>query len=87
MHGAYKVLNIMISVSGELCQERGPMNKSMAASCCRQMGSQLPPGDQNITREMLENITEVLKDNNLKSVWLSPKERNGINWTWINNGN
>ena len=62
------------------------MNKSTAASCCHQMGSELPPGDHQITREMLENMTEVLKDNNLKSVWLSPTERIGINWTWINNG-
>ena len=58
----------------------------MAASCCHQMGSELPPGDQNITREMLENMAEILKDNNLKSVWLSPVESQGNDWTWINNG-
>ena len=62
------------------------MNKSMAASCCQQMGSELPPGDQNITREMLENMAEILKDNNLKSVWLSAVESRGNDWTWINNG-
>ena len=61
------------------------MNKSMAASCCQQMGSELPPGDHQITRDMLENMAEVIKDNNLKSVWLSPTETKDINWTWINN--
>ena len=62
------------------------MNKSMAASCCQQMGSELPPGDQNITREMLENMAEILKDNNLNSAWLSAVESRGNDWTWINNG-
>ena len=62
------------------------MNKSMAALCCQQMGSELPPDDQNITREMLENMAEILKDNNLKSAWLSPTEGKALNWTWINNG-
>ena len=73
-------------ISDELCHEKGPMNKSMAASCCHQMGSELPPGDHNITREMLENLAEILKDNNLKSVWLSPIENRSVNWNWINNG-
>ena len=70
----------------ELCQDKGPMNKSTAASCCHQMGSELPPGDHIITREMLENMAEFLKDSNLKSIWLSPTETKGINSTWINNG-
>ena len=63
------------------------MNKSMAASCCQQMGSELPPGDHNISREMLENMAEVLKDNNIKSVWLSPTETKEDKWTWVNNSN
>ena len=87
MHGAYKVLHIMISVSGQSCHDKGPMNNSLAALCCQQMESELPPGDHNITREMLENMVEILKDNNLKKVWLLPTERKGINWAWINNGN
>ena len=62
------------------------MNKFTAASCCHQMGSELPPGDHIITREMLENMAEVIKDSNLKSIWLSPTEPKSINWTWINNG-
>ena len=69
------------------CHDKEAMNKSMAASCCQQMGSQLPPGDQNITREMLENMAEILKDNNLNSAWLSAVESRGNDWTWINNGN
>ena len=73
-------------ISDQLCHEKGPMNKSMAASCCHQMGLELPPFDPSITREMLENMAEIIKDNNLKSVWLSPTERKGLNWTWINNG-
>ena len=71
-------------ISDKLCQEKRPVNKSMVASCCHQMGSELPPDDHNITREMLENMAEILKHNNLKSVWLSPTERS-VNWTWINN--
>ena len=62
------------------------MNKTMAASCCQQMGSELPHGYHNITREMLENMAEILKDNNLNSAWLLPVEGKGLNWTWINNG-
>ena len=70
----------------KLCHKKRPVNKSMAASCCHQMESELPPGDHNITREMLENMAEILKDNKLNSAWMSPTERKGLNWTWLSNG-
>ena len=79
-------LNTLKYILDKLCHKKRPMNKSMAASCCHQMGSELPSGDHNITGEMLENMAEILKYNNLNSVWLSPTENRSVNWTWINNG-